>query len=114
MTPRPTDPDIAVMVPASLARIIASGNAGSRDLDALETCVQCAIDSDAVTVQLTRADADTLGEQIGRAIERLMERMDHYGPQDGEHQEMQSDRDALERLSDTIAAAAHQTTEDSL
>lgn len=62
----------------------------------------------AVTVQLSRADADALGEQLGRAIERLMERMDHYGPEDGEHQEMQSDFDALDRLADAIAAAARQ------
>lgn len=69
---------------------------------------------DAVAVFIDASDADASGEQLGRAIERLMERMDHYGPEHGEYQEMQSDMNALYRLADIIAAAAHQTTEDSL
>ena len=116
MPRRPTDPDIAVMVPASLARIIVSGDAGYRDLDALETCIQCAIASDAVTVQLSRADADTLADALARAAER-----DNHLANECENAEDQETAaevrecvSALDRLAAAIAAAAHQTTEDSL
>lgn len=112
MTPRTTDPDIAVMVPASLARIIASGNAGSRDLDALETCVQCAIASDAVTVQLSRADADRLtnGAILFTSAERF--RTDERDADDDDDHDAAADYrmdvEVLDRLADTIAAAVRQ------
>lgn len=114
MTPRPTDPDIAVMVPASLARIIASGNAGSRDLDALETCIQCAIASDAVTVQLSRADADTLADALATAAERESSDAKFWEDDDdddeaGHHRECVA---ALDRLADAIAAAVRQEGND--
>lgn len=103
-----TEPAVAVWLPASLARIIASGDAGSRDLDALERYLELSLETTDVSVRITRADAERLPDALAAAAERELSDVDDWSS-DGEHPEEADHHrecvDALDRLSDAIADA---------